>query len=127
MPTHPYDYATVRLVPRVERGEFINVGVIVYAPTADHLACRMHLDRQRLHALAPHAAPDPIDLHLRAMAAVCQGDTDRGPVGRMPLRERFHWLVHPRSAMLQGSAVHGGLSGDLDQTLQHLFATLVAP
>lgn len=121
MPTRPFDYAFVRVVPRVERGEHINAGVIVYCPTGDFLDCRVHLHRDRLAALAPDAEPEVIERHLEAVVAVCRGDATGGPVAALPLRERFHWLVHPRSAILQVSDVHAGASDDLPATLDRLF------
>jgi len=127
MPLHPYDYAIVRVVPRVDRGEFINVGVFVHCPTQSYLGCRIALDRSRLLALAPSADVESIAAHLAGLEAVCRGDADAGPVAQLAQGERFHWLVHPRSAVLQTSAVHGGASGDLVATLASLFASLVAP
>lgn len=125
MPGRPFDYAFVRVVPRVERGEHINAGVIVYCPTGDFLDCCVHLDRDRLAALAPDADPEVIERHLQALVSVCRGDATAGPVAALPLRERFHWLVHPRSASLQVSDVHAGTSDDLPATLERLFQTNV--
>jgi hypothetical protein len=121
VPKLAFDYAVVRAVPRVERGEFLNVGVIVYAPAADFLACRLHLHRERLAALSADADADTLDAHLGALRAVCHADPAGGPIASLPLRERFHWLVHPRSAALQVSDVHAGTSDDLPATLQRLF------
>ena len=126
MPGRPFDYAFVRVVPRVERGEHINAGVIVCCPTGDFLDCRVHLDRGRLAALAPDADPAVIERHLEALVAVCRADPRAGPVAALPLRERFHWLVHPRSAIIQVSDVHAGTSDDLPATLERLFETNVA-
>jgi len=126
MPQHPYDYAIVRVVPRIDRGEFINVGVFVFSPTQSYLGYRIELDRERLQALSPGADIESIATHLSGLTAVCEGDAGAGPVAQLPLGERFHWLVHPRSAVLQTSAVHSGTSEDLSATLQALFVALVA-
>lgn len=126
MPANAFDYATVRVVPRVEREEFINVGVVLHCPTAAFLGCRLQLRRDRLAALSPHADADAIARHLAAFGDVCHGVVDAGPVAALPLRERFHWLVAPRSAMLQVSAVHSGTCDDLEAELARLFAFHVA-
>lgn len=125
MPLTPYEYATLRVVPRLERGEFINAGVVVYAPTADFLKCRVALDPARLRALSPDIDVDAFVAHVEGFSAVCHAAGDSGAVAAMPLRERFHWLVHPKSACLQFSPVHSGLSEDLGATLDRLFDTLV--
>ena len=126
MPARPYEYAIVRVVPDVERGEVLNVGVIVYAPEVDHLACRVELPRACLQALAPSLDLETLEAHVAAMRWVCLGDARGAPIGALPLRERFHWLAHPRSAVLVVSEVHAGLSEDLDATLDHLFGRLVS-
>ncbi|MEM6291842.1 MAG: DUF3037 domain-containing protein [Myxococcota bacterium] len=126
MPARPYEYAIVRFVPDVERGEAINVGVIVSCPQADHLACRLEVDRARLGSFAADACLDTLERHLQGLRWVCAGDPQGGPVAALPLRERFHWMVHPRSAALQTSAVHGGLTDDLDAVLPALYRRLVA-
>jgi len=125
----PYDYAVVRLVPRVEREEFTNVGVIVFARTRGFLAGRLD-DRAaiaaRLAALAPTVDAAVVARHLDAVVAVCAGAAGAGPIAALPAAERFHWLVTPRSAMIQCATVHGGLCADPAATLDHLFARLVA-
>ncbi len=126
MPARPYEYAIVRVVPDVERGECFNLGVIVYAPEVDHLACRIELPRACLVALAPSLELGTLQRHLDAMRWVCHGDARGNPIAALPLRERFHWLAHPRSAILVVSEVHAGLSDDLDLTLDRLFERLVA-
>lgn len=125
MPAQPFDYAVVRWVPDLDRGEWLNVGVLLYCAVADHIACRVHLDPARAAALCPTADLSAPTSHLSALASVCRGDSDSGPVARLPTGERFHWLVHPRSAALQVSAVHAGLSEDLPTTLEQLFDRLV--
>ncbi|MBV1862247.1 MAG: DUF3037 domain-containing protein, partial [Nannocystaceae bacterium] len=119
------DYAVVRWVPSVDRGEYLNVGVLIYCAVADHIACRVELDARRAAALWPTADLSVPSRHLSALASVCRGDSAAGPVAEFPTGERFHWLVHPRSAALQVSAVHAGLSEDLDATLEQLFVRLV--
>jgi hypothetical protein len=126
VPLTPYEYATLRVVPRLERGEFINAGVVVYAPTVDFLRCRVAVHRSRLLALAPGVDVDTIVAHVEGFSAVCHAACDGGAVAGMPLRERFHWLVHPKSASLQFSPVHTGLSDDLGATLERLFERLVS-
>jgi hypothetical protein len=108
----PFDYAVVRVVPRVEREEFINVGVIVHAPTRGFLGCALHLDRDRLAAFARGLDPALLVRHLEALRGVCDGDPAAGPIAGFPLAERFHWLVAPRSSVIQTSAVHGGVCDD---------------
>lgn len=117
-----FDYAIVRLVPYVERGEFINVGVIVFCATQGFLASRVELDRKRLRALAPDADIDHIKALLDLIPAICEG---AGPIGHLCPSERFHWLISPRSTVVQVSEVHSGLSDDLPQTVEHLMDTLV--
>lgn len=126
MPSRAYDYVVVRVVPRVHREEFVNVGVIVCCPTADYLECRIRLDPRRVRALCPSANIDAIARHLDGLGAVSAGDPSAGPVAALALRERFHWLVHPRSTVLQTSPVHAGTTVDLDATLHMLLALAVA-
>ncbi len=126
MPALPYEYAIVRAVPDVERGETVNLGVIVYAPEFDHLACRIEVPRACLSAMAPALDLDALEQHVAAIRWVCAGDERGAPIAQLPLRERFHWLAHPRSAVVVVSEVHAGLSEELDATLNHLFERLVA-
>ncbi|MCR9165735.1 MAG: DUF3037 domain-containing protein [Nannocystaceae bacterium] len=126
MPAQPYEYAIVRVVPDVERGECLNLGVIVHAPEVDHLACRIEMPRACLAAMAPALDLGTLRRHLDGVRWVCGGDPRGNPVAALPLRERFHWLVHPRSAILVVSEVHAGLSDDLGATLDLLFERLVA-
>ena len=122
-----YDYAIVRVVPRVERGEFVNVGAIVSSDAAGYLAARFALDEARLRALDPHVDLDAVRTALEAIAAVCAGGASAGAIGRLALRERFHWLVAPRSTIIQTSAVHTGRCEDLGEALEHLIARMVRP
>ena len=104
-----FDYAVVRVVPRVERGEFINAGVILFCLERDFLAARVEVDEARLRALWPEIDLELVRQHLEAIPRICAGSPDGGPIARLSLRERFHWLVAPRSTMLQVSPVHAGL------------------
>ena len=126
MPAHSsYDYALIRVVPRVERQEFVNAGVIVWCHDHDVLEARTALEEARLRALDPAVDVEAVRRHLRSMELVCAGGADAGPIGRMSKRERFDWLVAPRSTMIQTSAVHSGRSADMAATLEHLLATMV--
>ena len=122
-----YDYAIVRVVPRVERGEFVNVGAIVSSDAKGYLAARFAVDEARLLALDPHVDLNAVRTALAAIAAVCAGGAPAGAIGRLSLRERFHWLVAPRSTMIQTSAVHTGRCDDLSDALDHLLERMVRP
>ncbi len=126
-PMRTYDYAVVRVVPRVERGEFVNAGVIVSCDATDSLEARIELDEARLLALDPVADLDAIRAALTAIGVVCAGTAAAGALGALSARERFHWLVAPRSAVIQTSPVHTGLSVDCGDALDHLFRAMVAP
>ena len=119
-----YDYAIIRVVPRVEREEFINVGVIVYCPALDYLAARIELDEGRLLGFASCVDIDLVRENLASIPAICTGS---GPIGRLTLRERFHWLVAPRSTMIQTSSVHTGRSDDPSRLLEQLLHKMVRP
>ncbi len=126
MPEHcTYDYAIVRVVPRVERGEFVNVGAIVSSDARNYLEAGFALDEARLLALDPHVDLNAVRSGLAAMAVVCAGGAGAGTIGRLSLRERFHWLVAPRSTMIQTSAVHTGRCEDLAATLARLLDRMV--
>jgi hypothetical protein len=120
-----YDYAVVRVVPRVERGEFVNAGVIVCCAPAQYLQARIELDEARLRALDPTLDIEAIRTGLAAIPAICAGGEAAGALGRLSLRERFDWLVAPRSTSIQTSPVHTGRARDLDEALEHLLRTLV--
>ena len=120
-----YDYAIVRVVPRVERGEFVNAGVIVSCASKGFLEARIELDDARLLALDPNADLDAIKANLATIPAICKGGDDAGPIGRLSVRERFHWLVAPRSTVIQTSAVHMGRCDDLQGALEHLLDKMV--
>ena len=122
---HTYDYAVVRVVPRVERGEFVNVGVIVSCDATDSLEARIELDPQRVLALDPGADIAAIRAALGAIDAVCAGSSTAGALARLSPRERFHWLVAPRSAVIQTSPVHTGRTEATAGVVEHLFETMV--
>jgi hypothetical protein len=124
---HVYDYAVIRVVPRVERGEFINVGVILSCAARDFLDARLHLDRVRLAALDATLDPAVVEQHLGAIPVMCRGDAAAGPIGKLPVRQRFHWLVAPRSTIIQTSSVHSGLCEDPAAALVHLMQKMVFP
>ena len=122
----PFDYAVVRVVPRVERGEFVNAGVIVSCPGRNYLTARVELDVERLAALDPRADRETVERHLAAIPIICEGGAGAGPIGLLPQRARFHWLVAPRSTIIQTSPVHTGFCEDGDKMLEHLFRTMVS-
>jgi hypothetical protein len=120
-----YDYAIVRVVPRVERGEFINAGVIVSCQERDFLEARIELDEARLLALHPQVDLDSIRRNLASIPLICQGGAEAGPIGKLSVRERFHWLVAPRSTIIQTSPVHTGRCEDPRAALAHLMSGMV--
>jgi hypothetical protein len=124
-PRSPFQYAILRVVPRVERGECLNAGVVVFARTRDFLGMRVALDADRLRALDPGTDPGPVAAQLEGRARIAAGDPDAGPIARMPAHQRFHWLVAPSSTVVQPSAVHTGLCDDPQETLDRLFRSLV--
>jgi hypothetical protein len=120
-----FDYAVLRVVPRVERGEFVNAGVVLFCRTRRFLAARVALDAQRLAALAPSLDISEAERHLALIPLVCAGGPEAGPIGALEQAERFHWLVAPRSAMIQTSPVHSGLCEDPELALEQLLERLV--
>jgi hypothetical protein len=122
-----FDYALVRVVPRVERGEFINAGVIVFCPTRGFLAARVALDPVRVRALAPSLDVDELCAALQLYPLVAAGDAKGGPIAALSQSERFHWLVAPRSTMLQTSPVHSGICEEPAAALERLLHSLVLP
>lgn len=126
MAPDPFQYAVLRLVPRIEREEFVNVGVIVFCRTRRFLQARVALDPRRIEALAPGFDLDAVREHLEARVRVAAGDPDAGPIAALPQSERFHWLVAPSSTVIQTSPVHSGLCEQPEELLDRLFAQLVA-
>jgi len=120
-----YDYAIVRIVPRVERGEQINVGVILSCVDTDFLEARIELDEARLRALDAAPDLDAIREGLATITTVCAGGADAGPIGALPQRSRFRWLVSPRSTVIQMSPVHTGRTSDPPAALERLLETMV--
>ncbi|QBD80157.1 DUF3037 domain-containing protein [Ktedonosporobacter rubrisoli] len=120
-----YDYALIRVVPRVERGECINVGVILFCRMHRFLGALTHLDAARLQVLAPDLDLTEVQCHLEAIPLLCAGDARAGSLSQLSQPERFHWLVAPRSTIIQTSAVHSGLCNDPEATLHHLLKTMV--
>jgi hypothetical protein len=124
---YPYDYALIRIVPRVERGEQVNVGVILSCPDADYLEACVELDTVRLLALDATLDLDAIRDSLSTIPIVARGGERAGPIGALPQRQRFHWLVSPRSTTVQVSPVHTGRTRDPEATLRRLLDTMVRP
>ena len=115
-----FDYAILRVVPRVERQEFINAGVVVFCLEKRYLEARVRLDESRLRALWPEVDVELVRQHLDALVRVCKGDATAGPVAQLSERERFHWIVAPRSTILQPSPVHTGVCDGTDGLLDRL-------
>jgi hypothetical protein len=120
-----YDYAVVRVVPKVHLCTFMNLGVVLHARTAHYLGTRLHLDRARLAAWCPSLDVPLLERYLDAYERVCRGGADAGPIGLLPPSERFHWLTAPRSGVLQTSDVHAGRTRDPEATLERLFRELI--
>ena len=122
---HTYDYAIIRVVPRVERGELINVGVILSCPGVNFLEARIELDPARLRALDASLDVEATLGNLEMIPRICRGGDAAGPIGELPQRARFHWLVSPRSTIIQMSPVHTGRTDDPEKALQRLLDTMV--
>ena len=123
--TAPYQYVVLRCVPRVDREEFVNVGVVVYCESAGYLDVSWHVDRDRLAALSHEVDLDAVCSALRAIEAVCRGDESAGEAGRAPMGTRFGFVKAPRSTVVQPGPVHGGTTDDPAQQLDHLLDRLV--
>lgn len=121
----PFQYVVLRCVPRVDREEFVNVGVVLYCQDDDFLDLRHHLDADRLHALAPGLDLAAVESALCAAAAVCRGEDSAGAAGRAPLGTRFGFLSAPRSTVVQPGPVHGGLTSDPASEIVRLVERLV--
>jgi hypothetical protein len=121
-----FDYAVLRVVPRVEREEFVNVGVIVFCLEKRTLQARVHIDEARLRALWPALDLEAVRHHVHAVERICAGDPEAGPIAALPLRERFHWLVAPRSTIIQTSPVHTGICTEPTGIIDRLFDQLVS-
>lgn len=123
--TSSYDYAIIRVIPYVERGECINVGIILFCRTRRFLGMLLHVDQQRLSVFAPQMDLPAVQQQLEHLRYVCYGKDGSGPIGQLPQSERFHWLVAPRSTIVQPSSVHSGLCSDPEAALQNLLKKLV--
>ena len=121
-----YDYAVIRVVPKVEREEFINAGVILSCPERSFLEASIELNEGRLLALDPSVDLDVVRMHLATIPTICRGGADAGPIGQLPQRERFYWLVAPRSTIIQTSPVHTGRCSDPAAALRRLVTKMVA-
>lgn len=124
---HAFEYAVLRLVPRVEREEFINVGVVLFCRTRRFLGARIALDPLRVAVFAPELDLRPVHEQLGHVPLICAGGAPAGPLGELPQQERFRWLVAPRSTIVQPSPVHCGLCSDPQLALERLLHTMVLP
>ncbi|WP_407431295.1 DUF3037 domain-containing protein [Arcticibacter sp.] len=122
---HLFEYAVIRLVPRVEREEFLNVGVILYCKSSRFLQMTMTIDRQRLLAFAPDTDLQMVEQNLNAFAKICAGGKDGGPIGQQTMADRFRWITAMRSTIIQTSRVHPGFCTDPQSTLERLHSELV--
>lgn len=120
-----YDYAIVRVVPRVERGEFVNAGIILSCDVEGILQARIELDEMALLALHAGVDLELVRTSLATIPLICEGGAGAGAIGRLSPRERFHWLVSPRSTIVQTSPVHTGQCGDLRGALEHLVKKMI--
>jgi hypothetical protein len=125
VPPSPFQYAIVRVIPRVERGESLNAGVVLFCRPRRFLAAAVELDEARLRALDPDVDLAAVRGHLDALCRIAAGDPSAGPIAALPPSERFHWIVAPASTMIQCSPVHTGLTDDPARELEHLLARLV--
>jgi hypothetical protein len=121
----PFQYATVRIVPRIERGELVNAGVVLFCRPLRFLGAQTRLDEALLAALSPHCDVADVRPHLEAVERIAAGDPAGGPIAALPQSERFHWLVAPSSTIVQAGPVHTGLTSDPEGELARLFASLV--
>ena len=120
-----FEYATIRVVPRVERGEFINVGVVLFCKNQKYLRSRIAFDQARLGVLFPGSDPEAIARHLQSFEHICEGTTSESPIAALDAASRFRWLTARRSTVIQASEVHPGLCEDAEGTLVKLFGQLV--
>ncbi|MFC6645140.1 DUF3037 domain-containing protein [Granulicella cerasi] len=121
-----YNYAVIRVVPRVERDEFVNAGVILYSQQHKFLGMRVRVNEAKLRSLWPETPMEAICKHLDAAMKICEGAADGGPIAKLSMSERFQWLTSPRSTMIQISPVRTGLTSDPQRTLDHLAEDLIS-
>ena len=122
---HLFEYAVIRVVPRVEREEFLNVGVILYCRDKKFLQCRYVLNKARLDALCDSLDCDEVEEHLKSFERICNGDKEGGPIAQLDLASRFRWLTATRSTIVKSSKVHPGFSDVPEETLEKLYSQLV--
>lgn len=120
-----FEYAVIRVVPKVEREEFLNVGIILYCKQERYLACLSKLDKSKLAMLCPYADCNEVEEHLQSFEKICKGGKDAGAIGNLDLPSRFRWLTATRSTVVQTSKVHPGFCLNPTDTLQKLFEQLV--
>lgn len=120
-----YEYAVIRVVPKIERGEFINVGIILLSKPKRFLKVKYELDEQKILTMAPYADITLFKKHLHAFEEICLGSQQAGLIGSLPIHERFRWLTAKRSTIIQCSQAHGGISNNLDTTFEHLYKEYV--
>lgn len=120
-----FDCAIIRVVPRVEREEFLNAGVVLYCLSQGFLQARVALDVERLKAFSPSSDPEFLQSHLDSLVQVCEGGKKAGPIGALSQKERWHWVTAPRSTMIQTSPVHTGLCSEPGAALEHLMKKFV--
>jgi Protein of unknown function (DUF3037) len=121
----PFEYAILRVIPREDRGEAFNAGIVLQSRARRYLGAKVELDANVLRVLAPGCDPFIVRDQLETIPRICEGDPGSGPIAALSRPERFHWLVSPSSTVVQPSAVHTGLTDDPGATLEHLFVTLV--
>lgn len=122
---HLYEYAVIRVLPRVEREEFINVGIILFSKRCDYLQCKYHLDENKLKLFSTEIDPEILITNLHTFDKICSGHMDGGVIALMEAPERFRWLTAVRSASIQTSRPHPGFTSNLNETLERLFKELV--
>jgi len=121
----PFSYAVLRIVPDIEREEFVNAGLVVFCRSRRYLRARTSLDVEGLRVLRPSADPDALRAQLALVERIAAGEVSSGPLAEMSQSERFHWLTTPRSTAVQPGPIHGGMADDPDATFEHLYTTLV--
>jgi hypothetical protein len=120
-----FEYAVIRVVPRVEREEFLNIGIVLYCKKTRFLQCKFHLNQERLHAFCPALDIREAETYLQSFERICSGSKDGGPIGQLDIASRFRWLTATRSTVVQTSKVHPGFCTEPKETLQHLYEQLV--
>ena len=122
---HIYEYAIIRLVPKVERGEFLNVGIILFSKQLSYLGIKYHIDKSRFKAFSDEIDVEEINKYLKAWEAVCHGSPSGGSIGKLEIQVRFRWLTANRSTIIQSSPVHSGLCDNMDDLLKKLYVKYV--